>query len=171
MCRKDPASAEEAIGEFALYLRHNMDSIKVDHPIAFEEELEHVRRYIDLQKFRFRDELDVQYDLECTDFSIPVLTLQPLVENAITYGIRRSESGSGTVIISTHRYPGYVEVSVADNGRGFVPGELPDDSSKSHIGISNVRERLRLVCGGELRIESEPGKGTIVTILLPQEDM
>lgn len=167
LCKKDPEKAEEALGEFTEYLRRNMESLNNDKPIPFDDALRHVEGYLALQKYRFGDELRVEYDFECRDFNIPTLTLQPLVENAVTYGIRKKESGEGTVIIRTRRFQDHVEVSVIDDGPGFDPGNLGKDTSRSHLGIRNVKERLLRIAGGELKIESEIGKGTEVTILLP----
>jgi LytS/YehU family sensor histidine kinase len=67
-----------------------------NRPIPFKEELEHVRHYVSLQQLRFGDALDVRYELRCTEFELPTLTLQPLVENAIRYGVRKSADGKGT---------------------------------------------------------------------------
>lgn len=167
LCRKDPDKAAEAIDDFTAYLRHNMDSLTIDKPIPFKEELSHVRAYLALQKMRFGEDLNVQFDLQFTDFFIPTLTFQPLVENAITYGLRKSESGSGTVRISTAKYTDHIELNVTDDGPGFDPDIQDDDKTRSHIGISNVRERLDRICGGELIIESKPGEGTSATIRLP----
>lgn len=167
ICLIDAETASRAISDFSLYLRHNMDSISINSPISFREELDHVRHYVSLQQLRFGDALDVRYELGCTEFEIPTLTLQPLVENAIRYGVRKSTDGEGTVTIRTEEYPGRYEVHVIDDGPGFVPGQLPDDSM-SHTGIRNVRERLGRICGGELHITSEPGKGTDAMIVLPR---
>ena len=167
-CRTDPEKAEKAIDRFTEYLRHNMDSLSIDSPIPFVQELEHVRRYLELQQLRFREDLNVVYDLECTEFAIPTLTLQPLVENAVTYGIRRSETGTGTVAVRTREYPDRYEVSVIDTGPGFVVEKIPGDKERSHTGIRNVRERLRHICGGELQIDSAVGSGTTATIRLPR---
>ena len=84
----------------------------------------------------------MEYDLEFTDFRIPTLTLQPLVENAVSYGVRRSENGTGVVTISTKKTAGHIEVSVKDDGPGFIYNSLPDDRERTHIGIRNVRERI-----------------------------
>ena len=100
---------------------------------------------------------------------MPTLTLQPLVENAVTYGVRKSETGCGTVTIRSRAFPDRWEVSVTDDGPGFVPDSLPGDSERSHVGLRNVRERLKHTCGGELRIDSVLGEGTTVTIVLPKE--
>ena len=168
ICLVDAEVASKAISDFSRYLRHNMDSLSINRPIPFREELEHVRHYVSLQQLRFGDALDVRYELECTDFELPTLTLQPLVENAIRYGVRKSKDGEGTVIIRTQEFPDRYEIHVLDDGPGFVPDQLPEDSM-SHTGIKNVRERLRRICGGELRVESEIDKGTDAVIVLPKD--
>ena len=96
ICLVDAETASKAISDFSRYLRHNMDSISINRPIPFKEELEHVRHYVSLQQLRFGDALDVRYELRCTEFELPTLTLQPLVENAIRYGVRKSADGKGT---------------------------------------------------------------------------
>ena len=167
LCRSD-SEAREAIGKFALYLRGNMDSLSLREPVAFTTELEHTKAYLDLEQLRFGDELTVVYDLETTGFLLPTLTLQPLVENAVRHGVRAKVSGTGTVTIATRETPDCYEISVSDDGPGFDPEAKPDDG-RSHIGLENVRERVRRLCGGELRIESVPEQGSRVTILLPKE--
>ena len=167
ICLVDAELASKAIAEFSKYLRHNMDSISVNSPIPFKEELEHVRHYVSLQQLRFGDALDVRYELACEDFELPTLTLQPLVENAIRYGVRKSSTGDGTVVIRATEYPDRFEVDVIDDGPGFVPGALPDDGM-SHTGLQNVRERLQRSCGGQLLIDSKIGEGTKVTMVLPK---
>ena len=164
----DPELARGAIDQFTDFLRHNMDSLTDDQPISFEKELAHVRCYLDLLQLRFGDSLHVEYDLECTDFRIPTLTLQPLVENAVSYGVRKNPKGNGLVIIRTRELPENYEVSVIDNGPGFVPDNVPGDSERSHIGIQNVRSRLHSAIGAELTIRSEPGKGTAAVMILPK---
>lgn len=167
ICLIDAETASKAISDFSRYLRHNMDSLSINSPIPFSEELEHVRHYVALQQLRFGDALDVRYELACTDFQLPTLTLQPLVENAIRYGVRKSKDGEGTVIIRTQEFPDRYEVHVIDDGPGFVLDRLPDDGM-SHTGIKNVRERLGRICGGELRVETEIDKGTDAAIILPK---
>lgn len=164
----DPELARGAIDQFTDFLRHNMDSLTDDQPISFEKELEHVRCYLELLQLRFGDSLHVEYDLECTDFRIPTLTLQPLVENSVSYGVRKNPKGNGLVIIRTRELPESYEVSVIDNGPGFVPDNVPGDSERSHIGIQNVRSRLHSAIGAELTIRSEPGKGTAAVMILPK---
>ncbi|WP_026512318.1 sensor histidine kinase [Butyrivibrio sp. NC2007] len=167
LCVKDPEKASEAIETFIVYLRHNMDSLTAEKPIDFSRELEHVKGYLELQKLRFGEDLCVKYDLEFTNFKIPTLALQPIVENAVTYGIRKSENGQGTVVIRTKKTGDTVEVIVEDDGPGFVPEDVKDTKNRAHIGIVNVRERVENIAGGELIIDSEIGKGTKAIIKLP----
>ena len=168
ICRIDPETAYSAIGEFSQYLRHNMDSININVPIPFSKELEHTRHYVRLQQLRFGDALDVRYDLTCTQFRLPTLTLQPIVENAIRYGVRQKENGNGTVIVSTTEKSDAYEICVEDNGPGFVPNEVAKYGF-SHVGLKNVRERLQRISGGSLVIDTRIGEGTKVTISIPKE--
>ena len=124
--------------------------------------------YIKLQKLRFSDDLDISFELYCSDFDIPTMTLQPLVENAVIYGVRRSDTGKGTVTIRSEEFPDRYEISVIDNGSGFNADKVSDTGQRVGTGIQNVRNRLRLTCGGTLRIVSEHGKGTTATIILPK---
>ena len=168
ICHIDAEQASEAISEFSKYLRHNMDSLSINRPIPFSDELEHTKHYVSLQQLRFGEALVVEYDLACTEFNMPTLTLQPIVENAVRYGVRKNSTGEGTVIIQTREHPNHYEVKVIDNGPGFDPNESKKDGI-SHMGLYNVKERLQRICGGKLEIWSELGKGTIVTMILPKK--
>ena len=169
LCKNDP-EAKAAVNRFSRYLRHNMDSLTQSEPIPFTTELEHTKAYLELEQLRFPEELKVEYDLQCTEFLLPTLTLQPLAENAVRHGIRKSESGAGTVKISTRETPDRYEITVTDDGAGFdIHAGTPDDG-QTHIGLDNVRERLRRISGGELHIESAPGRGCRAMILLPKRD-
>ena len=168
ICHINPETAAEAIGEFSKYLRHNMDSITIRTPIPFKEELEHVGHYVALQQLRFGETLEVQYELGCTDFKMPTLTLQPIVENAIRYGVRMAPKGRGKVLVKTIEHPDCYEIDVIDNGPGFDVNKVPNDGM-SHTGLKNVRERLAQVSGGELTVTSAPGEGTTVRMIIPKE--
>ena len=168
ICHINPETAAEAIGEFSKYLRHNMDSITIRTPIPFKEELEHVGHYVSLQQLRFGETLEVQYELGCTDFKMPTLTLQPIVENAIRYGVRMAPKGRGKVLIRTIEHPECYEIDVIDNGPGFDVNSVPNDGL-SHTGLKNVRERLKQVSDGELTVISAAGEGTTVKMIIPKE--
>lgn len=169
LCELDPKAAGAATAKFSRYLRGNMDSINQTAAIPFEKELEHTRLYLDLEKLRFENSLQIIYDIGYTDFSVPVLTLQPLAENAVRHGVRGIKHGVGTVTISTRKYPDRIEISVTDNGPGFDTGAPPQNDGRSHLGIENVRDRLLHICRGELIIDSAPGKGTRAKIVIPDK--
>ncbi|MDO4732579.1 MAG: histidine kinase [Bacillota bacterium] len=167
LCHEDPLAAEDAIGIFAEYLKGNMRALESDGLIWFKEELSHTKCYLDIEKMRFGDQLCVKLNTQKMHFRIPSLTLQPIVENAVRHGARKNENG-GFVSVSTVEHTDHFEVLVEDDGPGFDP-EQPLDDGNLHLGIRNVQERLRRMCGGELRIESDPSGGTRVHIILPKE--
>ncbi|MCR5031972.1 MAG: histidine kinase, partial [Lachnospiraceae bacterium] len=165
LCEKDPEKAQKAISNFSDYLRGNMDSLKGRELIPFSQELHHVECYLSLEKMRFEDELMIEYDIQETDFMIPSLGLQPVVENAVKHGVGKKLKG-GTVKISSKRDGDTVIVTVEDDGVGFNPLEEKQDD-RSHIGIENVRSRIRQMARGSILVESTVGVGTKVTIILP----
>lgn len=161
----DSDKACEAIDCFAYFLRGNMDSLSVQGLIPFEQELEHTKLYLTLEQMRFGDRLKVIYLLQTVNFGLPPLTLQPIVENAVRYGITKKEGG-GTITIAAMKKDKTITLTVADDGIGFNPMEKHSDG-RSHLGIQNVRDRLNAQTGGELVITSAPGKGTVAVITIP----
>lgn len=170
LCKTDPDLASKATNKFAKYIRTNMDSLNNDRPITFNEELEHLENYLFIEKLRYGDRLTIKYDIQITKFKLPVLTIQPLVENAMRHGISKRDEG-GVIVISTYEDDVNIYVSVADNGVGFDTTKVKEKKDgRSHIGIENVRERVKFMCNGTLTIESEIGRGTKAIICLPVEE-
>lgn len=167
LCAQDAGAAQQAIKEFSSYLRGNLDSLRTNSPVPLEEELNHVDNYLKLEKLRFKDRLNVVYDIQTKDFSLPTLTLQPIVENAVKHGIAGRSDG-GTITITAQEMPKEFLLSVSDDGEGFDINEKKEDG-RSHTGIFNVNERLMNMCGGRVIIKSEVGKGTVATIHIPKE--
>lgn len=167
LCDMDTKLAQKMIQNFSTYLRANMDGIRSKEPISFEKELSHTKTYLEIELLRFSDILEVEYQIEVTDFEIPALSLQPLVENAVKYGVRSCEDG-GKVTVATKRKDGKIHVSVHDDGMGFDVNQKKMDG-KSHTGIENTRERLKLMMNADLIIESQIGTGTTATIILEDE--
>ncbi len=155
-----------AVRDFSKYLRSNMDSITYPTLISFEKELQHVSLYLSLEKRRFDDLIQAKYDIQVTDFALPPLTLQPIVENAVRHGITQREDG-GMITIHTEENESFWHIVIADNGIGFDTDTQKEDG-RSHIGIANVRSRLKTLCNGQLLIESTPGIGTTATVLIPK---
>ena len=165
MCLKDPQKAFDLVRNFSLYLRGNFSELDSVTPIRFEEELKHVEYYVNIEKVRFPD-MSIEYDVEATEFVLPALSVQPLVENAIKHGLMRLETG-GTVVIRSYETPTHFCVEVKDDGVGFDP-DLPIDEKK-HVGLRNIRGRLRAMVNGALVLESKPGVGTKAMIMIPKE--
>ena len=164
LCYTDPEKAAGTVEKFARYLRQNLDSLSETNLVPFRKELEHTQIYADIEMVMYPT-VHVEWDIGEDDFQLPALTVQPLVENAIRYGARaRSE---GYVLITTRREDGGVTISISDNGKGFDPSTAVADSTRSHIGLKNVRERLEKMCDGGLEINSVIGEGTTVTIWIP----
>ena len=168
LCDTAPQKAKEATVEFSRYLRGNMESIDRTGPISFEKELEHTKLYLDIEQMRFAGDLQVRYDIACTGFSLPALTVEPLAENAVRHGVREKPDGRGTVVIATRETPDCYEITVTDDGPGFDPDRLPEDG-QMHVGIANVRERLRQIVDGSLEYRSAPGEGTAAIIRIPKQ--
>ena len=169
LCHSDPARAEIATVAFSQYLRGNMDSLLSETTIPFEDEWKHTRGYLDLEQMRFEGKLEVRYDIGCTSFDLPPLSLQPIVENAVNHGVRANPDGAGIVTIATREYPDRYEITVTDTGPGFDPDHPPEKQGRTHVGVQNVRERLAGLCDGTLTIASQIGRGTTATISLPKE--
>ncbi len=165
LCDTEPKKASKAIEHFSFYLRSNLDSLSNEQLITFDKELAHVRDYLYLEKMRFEEILSIEWDIGFSDFMIPPLTLQPIVENAVRHGITLKENG-GTLRIKSEKNEEAVIVTVTDNGGGFDEGRVIDDG-RSHIGLENVQSRLRDQCGGELHIKTVKDLGTEVKITLP----
>lgn len=167
LCKKDPQLAADATNTFAEYLRENMNFADKSNPIPFSEELGHIKSYVWLEKLRFGDRIKIEYDIDCTDFPVPALSVQPIVENAIKHGVCKTKSG-GTVTISSAETDKFYTVTVADTGVGFDTDKIANDD-RHHIGIENTRFRIEEMLGGSLEIKSEKGVGTTVTITIPKE--
>ncbi len=168
LTKKDPKSAETAIVKFSSYLRANMDSLTQKEPIPFKKEMEHVQNYIYIECLRFGDRLKVEYDIEYDDFLIPPLTIQPIAENAIKHGINQRVNG-GTLKISTYEKENEIYILVEDDGVGFDINEQKNDG-RSHVGMDNIKTRLKETLNARVDFSSTIGVGTKVTIVIPKED-
>ena len=166
LCETNPMRARFMVNSFSEYLRNNLSSLEETGLITFETELSHVNTYLDIEKVRFEDTLEIEYDIKCMDFSLPVLTVQPIVENAVKHGTSKKRGG-GRVRISTEDDGQDYVITVSDTGCGFDP-DVPRNDGKRHVGIENVRQRLANMCSGSLTIESKVGEGTVATIRIPK---
>ncbi len=162
LCKFDPLLADQAVIKFSQYLRSNMRSIDTDQNIEFLKEIEHVKNYVFLEQIRF-SKLNVEYDLDFTDFEIPTLTLQPIIENAIKHGVSKKTDG-GNVIISSELKDDIIIITIEDDGVGF---DTNKKKKKDSHGLINITKRLNDMCNATVTTESQEGMGTKVTVRMP----
>lgn len=165
LCEEDNEKVLPSLEHFAYYLRGNLDSISSDKLIPFESELKQVKDYLYLEEMRFKDRVHIKYDIQYCDFFVPTLCIQPLVENAIRHGITKKKEG-GTICIHSEKIKNFVCINICDDGIGFDPQKIYNDD-KQHIGLQNVKNRIKLLCNGILEIESKINEGTSIKIWIP----
>jgi two-component system, LytTR family, sensor kinase len=171
--RTDPERARELLLEFADFTRHSFRRHGEFTTLA--EELRSIERYLVLEKARFGDRLTVRLRVapEVLTVAVPVLSLQPLVENAVRHGLER-KPGAGTVTIIAEDVDQEAVITIEDDGIGEEPDRvrraLAGDEAMESIGLGNVDERLRSTYGDEygLVVETAPGAGTKVTVRVPK---
>ena len=163
----DPVKAQEGLDDFTEYLRANLSSLTAERLIPFEDELRHIKTFLSLEKMRFGERLHIIYDVETTDFLVPPLSVQPLVENAVRHGVLKKVEG-GTVILRVREEEDHHLIEVIDDGIGFDMDEV-DFSNNEHVGLSNIRYRLTQMGMGDLSIKTKAGEGTRIAISLPKE--
>ena len=168
LCDIDIEKAKTTLSSFSTYLRNNINNLGQSEMIFFEKELSFVNAYLDIEKIRFDDELLISFDIGVSDFKLPVLTVQPIVENAVKHGTSKKE-GISHLYISTRETEKFYEIEIRDTGVGFDTNTKKNDVDK-HIGIDNVRQRLKSLCNGTLTIESTLGVGTTALIQIPKTE-
>jgi two-component system LytT family sensor kinase len=168
LIRSQPDTARTLIIKLSALLRRLLRSH--EHFVTLRDELESVDEYLDIEVVRFGPKLKVskEIDPDTMDLIVPSMILQPLVENSIKHGLSR-KVGHGSITIRSYRENGRAVIEVEDDGMGFLPDRLEEPMS-SGIGIANVRERLRVIYGTtyQLKLASEPGKGTRARIEVPE---
>ena len=142
-------------------------------------ELEHVTIYVQLQNMRYHDSIELITDIpdELSEYQIPKLTLQPVVENSILHGILEKESKSGTIVITGWMENEDVVLLISDDGIGISPeilstilsGNGKSQSGGTNIAVYNTHRRLQILYGNNygLTYSSKPGEGTEVEIRFP----
>ena len=165
LCIIDPPKAGNLVHNFAKYLRGNFGELDNPKPILMSQEMEHVHHYISIENVRFPD-MTFSFEMNSEDFYIPALTVQPIVENAIKHGLMKLPKGGTIKVVSYETDEDYC-VSVVDDGVGFDTNAEIDN--RKHLGLRNIRERLKVMVNGTLEIESTVGVGTTVLIKIPKE--
>lgn len=163
LCKSNPNEADKAIVLFAQYMRAHMFLINQHENISFEMEMKLVESTLGIEAVRFPDSFSYSVDTPHTDFFLPPLTVQPIVENALVHGLR-NHAHHGKVEIHSQWENGYTVVTVIDNGEGFDVTQMPNGQS---LGVKNLTKRVELMANGTVHIESKLGQGTKVTLTFP----
>lgn len=161
------------IDNLTVLLRSAISDTRAEIPL--KQEIEILKCYSDIMRMRyFNFKMEINVDKSTEEIMIPKFILQPIVENSILHGLAENKNG-GCIWISTGIYNKKVLVSVEDNGIGMTVQQVENCMKEekghfNHIGITNVNQRIKLIYGEEygLTIESETGRGTKVTLILPE---
>lgn len=162
LCGQDPKKAQQVTLDFNTYLRKNFTAIASEDPVPFSEELEHTRAYLAVEQAQFENQLFVDFDTPHITFRVPPLTLQPIVENAVKHGMD-PDSEPLHISIRTRKTDSGSEIIVENTGSDFTPL----DNSEPHVALQNIRQRLKMMCGGKLKVMPRDGGGTIVKVVIP----
>jgi two-component system LytT family sensor kinase len=168
LIRSQPETARTLITKLSGLLRRLLR--QHEHFVTLREELDAIDEYLDIEVIRFGPKLIVRKEIEPDTLGVivPSMILQPLVENSIKHGLSR-KVGVGCITIRSRREDGRAIIEVDDDGMGMTIERL-DQPMSTGIGLANVRERLRVIYGAayQLRLTSEPGKGTNARIEVPE---
>ena len=162
LCKQDSDKAQRVTLDFTTYLRKNFAAIASEDTVPFKDELEHTRAYLAVEQAQFEDSLFVSFDTPHTLFRVPPLTLQPIVENAVKHSMSASSDPIHISVVTRQTDMGS-EIIVEDDGPGFNPV----DDNEPHIALNNIRQRLELMCKGELEIAPREDGGTSVKVTIP----
>ena len=165
MVHEDPEKADAMIAGLSDLLRRTLD-LGAAPDVTLAEEIDLVTRYLDIQRTRFGDRLQVRVAIAGTanDARVPALLLQPLVENAITHGLA-ARLDAGRIDIDASMQGAEVVIDVTDDGPGMENGTNPE-----RVGLGNTRARLVAAYGNRARLDLSPapGRGTRVRVVIPQ---
>ncbi len=169
LIRFDPDSARGVVLKLSNILRRLLRKHETFVPLR--EELQFIDDYLDIEVARFgKDNLDIvkHIDEAALESFVPSMLLQPMVENCLKHGLA-PKLGGGKIELRTTNRDGRLLIEIADNGVGISEEKLPHVYVEG-IGLSNVRERLRVLYGTDfqLEIQSQPGEGTVIRIEIPE---
>lgn len=175
LCYTEPRKAAQILSRFSTYLRLIFENNGPNLYIPLQKELMLIDAYVEIEQARFPQKInftrEIDPKLELT--SVPALAIQPFVENAIRHGLFHKTEG-GHVHLAIQQVDNYIHITVQDDGIGIAPEKLQTilklTDADSGIGIQNVIQRLNYMKHGDITIQSELNKGTLVTIKFPLSD-
>ncbi|WP_378954670.1 ATP-binding protein [Pelosinus sp. sgz500959] len=173
-CWTDPEKAGDLLLDLSNYLRGSFNFSNMDNFVSIQTELDFVRSYMVIEKARFEEKLNCQYDILIPlDFMVPTLILQPIVENAVKHGIL-PKVGGGTVKISISHQAEFILIEIKDDGIGIDLNKLEtlliEDFSNKSVGLKNINQRMKRLYGYGIDLISSTETGTIVSIKIPMKE-
>lgn len=166
----DPMKANQMIARLGDFLRMTLDAAD-EQMVTLHEELDFLRCYLEIEQIRFSDRLTVEYDIsdETLSTEVPHLILQPIVENAVKYGIAPF-AGKGTIKISAHKTNEKLFLQIKDNGEKANQAIATNGNGSNGKGLNNVRLRLVHLYGKNFRFELQKKDGGMqVDLEIPVE--
>lgn len=161
LCESDPQRAQKVSMDFSAYMMNIIERLDNHSTAPFSKELDLIKAYIAIEDLRLEDKLKSDFDIYISDFEVPPMSLEPLVEIAVKHNIAAKPEG-GTVTIATRRLAEEgVQIKISDTGVGFDPTDPDFDQTD----LQNVRSRLKSELGADLTIDSAPGQDTVFTIV------
>lgn len=174
LATKDAEKTRELVLDLSDYLRGSFDFDGSDGLTTLKKELELVRAYLSIEQARFKQRLQVEFNIEGNlDCTIPMLSIQPLVENAIKHGIMPLIEG-GKVVVSVREQGNFVKVLVSDNGIGMdrekIVALLSGEVKTGSVGLKNIHRRLMTLYGRGIEIVGKKERGTTVEFEIPYKE-
>ena len=175
---EDASTTDQMIVRLGSLFRHNLRTKQQE--VTLEEELDGLEDYIYLQQMRFDGRITVEKKIEADPAAVrlPSFTLQPIVENAFSHGLKSCEEG-GRILLRGWMQGRTLILTVADNGRGMTPAELDalqekiaqSERTGRSIGLGNISRRITMLYPeGRMQVFSREGHGTVIRFEIPQED-
>lgn len=171
---QQPQKAKNLLYDLTDYLRGSFHFENDDGMISLSGEMKTIKAYVSIVQARFKNLLEMEYDMEeGPDIMVPLLSIQPLVENAVRHGVLKRAEG-GKVVLRMHREDKFVIFRVEDNGVGMQEETLVKilrgNYTSDGVGLKNIQKRLELYDGARLTIESREGVGTIAALKIPYRE-
>lgn len=166
---EDDELARKALTNLSIYFRGKLDYFEDGRLIPLNKELELVRAYLEIEELRYGGRLRVYWDIdEGVSPRIPPLTLQPLVENALGHGLAKKPGGGSLKIISRRISQDQVELIIEDDGLGMDEKKKAEllEGRSNRVGFKNIKDKLKILSGASIRVDSELNRGTKITITL-----
>ena len=175
---EDASTTDQMIVHLGSLFRHNLRTKQQE--VTLEEELDGLEDYIYLQQMRFDGRITVEKKIEADPAAVrlPSFTLQPIVENAFSHGLKSCEEG-GHILLRGWMQGRTLILTVADNGRGMTPAELDalqekiaqSERTGRSIGLGNISRRITMLYPeGRMQVFSREGHGTVIRFEIPQDD-